>query len=86
MGPWRPPAKNARIGRREGDGPPIIPVKKPVWRLISGKETSFDGLKPSDVLALQSTLMEFLYKWGTDLDASGPCDQTTIKRRTEKHC
>lgn len=72
IGPWRPPAKKARIGRREGDGPPRNPVREPVRRLISGKETSFNGLKPSEVLALQSTLMEFLYKWGTDFEASGP--------------
>ena len=72
IGPWSPPAKKAIIGRWEGDGPPRNPVKWPVCRLISGNDTSFDGLNPSEVFALQSTRIEFLYRLGTDFDASGP--------------
>lgn len=59
MGPCKPPAKKASVGRREGDGPPMIPLLRPVMRLISGKDTSLEGWNPSDVLALQSTRIEF---------------------------
>lgn len=39
-----------------------------ILRLISGNETSFAGLNPSDVLALQSTRIEFLCGVGKDND------------------
>ncbi|KAK2986424.1 hypothetical protein RJ640_011862 [Escallonia rubra] len=65
MWPCRRPAKKARIDRREGEGPPTRPVISPVLRLISGNGTSFEGLNPSEVLALQSTLMELLNSSGT---------------------
>lgn len=39
-----------------------------VLRLISGNETSFAGLNPSAVLALQSTRIEFLSVSGKDND------------------
>lgn len=65
MWPCSRPAKKARMGRFEGEGPPIRPVISPVLRLISGRETSLEGLKPSVVLALHKTLMELLNKFGT---------------------
>lgn len=59
MWPCSPPAKKAKTGRLDADGPPMKPFIEPVWRLISGKETSFAGLNLSEVLALQSTRIEF---------------------------
>ena len=63
-GPCTPPAKKARMGRIEGDGPPTNPFKEPVRRLISGMETSFLGLNLSDVLALHRARIEFCPKCG----------------------
>ncbi|BAT00396.1 Os07g0188750 [Oryza sativa Japonica Group] len=57
-GPWSPPAKKARMGRCDADGPPTWRSTTSLRRLISGRDTSLDGSNPSDVLALQSTLME----------------------------
>ena len=39
--------------------------------LISGKETSRTGWKPSEELALQSTLMKFLKSLGLAAETSG---------------
>ena len=72
MGPWSPPAKKARIGLLEGDGPPISPFVRPPGRLISGIDTSFDGWNPSDTFALHKARMEFLNNSGTDFESSGP--------------
>lgn len=73
MWPCRPPAKKARIERLDGEGPPRRPTISPVFRLISGSETSFWGLKPSEVLALHNTLMELLNRFGTYVVEYGPC-------------
>lgn len=64
MSPCRPPAKKARTDLLCGGGPPRRPVISPVLRLISGSDTSFIGLKPSEVLALHRTLIELLYRSG----------------------
>lgn len=75
MWPCRPPAKKARMERLEGEGPPRSPTISPVFRLISGKETSFRGLNPSEVFALHNTLMELLNRFGTYVVEYGPCKQ-----------
>ncbi|GER48263.1 nucleotide-sugar transporter family protein [Striga asiatica] len=51
MRPCSWPAKNARVVRLEDAGD-VNPVISPVGRLISGIDTSFLGLKNSEVLAL----------------------------------
>ncbi|KAK6162061.1 hypothetical protein DH2020_001902 [Rehmannia glutinosa] len=51
--PWSPPAKKARIGRLSGDWLRSGGLRPPSGRtLISGKETSLVGRKPSETLAL----------------------------------
>lgn len=72
IGPWTPPAKKARMGLREGEGPPMSPFVRPPGRLISGIETSFEGWKPSDMFALHRARIEFLNSNGRDFDSSGP--------------
>lgn len=73
MCPCKRPAKKARIERRDGEGPPKRPSISPFRRCISGKEASLAGLNPSEVLALQNTLMHLLNKYGAYEVASGPC-------------
>lgn len=74
MWPCKPPAKKARNGRCRGGAPTRNPsVSCPVLRLISGKDASFRGLKPSEVLALHKTLIELWNKFGTCLVEYGPC-------------
>ena len=75
MGPWTPPAKKTKIGRREGDGPPNKPFVVPPGRWISGKETSFLGLNLSDVFALHKARIAFLCRFGSDNESSGPYKQ-----------
>lgn len=72
IGPWTPPAKNAKTGRFLGDGPLRIPRVVPSGSRISGIDTSFEGLNPSDVFALHRARIEFLKRCGTALDNSGP--------------
>lgn len=67
MWPCNRPAKKARNGRCGGGEPPRSPMVSPVLRLISGKDTSFRGLKPSEVLALHKTLMELWNRFRTGL-------------------
>lgn len=45
--------------------------KSPKGILISGRETSRTGRKPSEELALQSTLMKFLKSSGWPAEISG---------------
>lgn len=84
MWPCRRPAKKARIGLRDGERPPTSPSISPVRRWISGKETSLEGLNPSEVLALHNTLMDLLNKFGTKEDARGPCRQNVKKTLYQK--
>lgn len=62
IGPWTPPAKNARwdlevVG---GGGETSFEGMFPLWRFISGRLTSFCGSNPSDEFALHRTRIEFV--------------------------
>lgn len=74
--PCSPPAKKARIERLLGGWPRWGGPSSLYGILISGKETSLDGLKPSEVLALQRTLMKLLNSLGLEVDISGPWHNT----------
>lgn len=50
--------------------------RRPLGMLISGIETSRWGMKPSDVLALQRTLMRFFISSGFDPETSGACKKS----------
>ena len=71
MWPCRRPAKKARRVRVDGRSPPRRGTSL-VLRLISGNDASLDGLNPSEVLALQKTLMDLWNNWGTKDDVTGP--------------
>lgn len=61
MLPWIPPAKNARMDRFCGCWPLRGLLDSLYRKLISGMDTSLEGLKPSDLLALHNALIMFLY-------------------------
>ena len=72
MNPCAPPAKKARIERFCGGWPNRGRLRWKVGgKLISGKDASRIGLKPSDVLALQRTLMKYLKRLGSSFVTSG---------------
>ena len=48
-------------------------------------ETSFDGLNLSEVFALHRALMEFLYKYGTPKEISGPCHILRVMSYYKRH-
>ena len=54
------PAKKASIDHVEGDSRPFGIERCPNLTLISGIVASLSGRKPSEVFALQRTLMKFL--------------------------
>lgn len=66
--------KKARKGRCRGGAPPRSPSVSfsPALRLISGKDASLRGLKPSDILAPHRTLMELWNRFGTSLVEKSP--------------
>lgn len=82
MWPCKRPAKKARTDRRDGWRPPVSPVILSVRIWISGKDASFEGLNPSDVLALHRTLMDLWNRCGTKEDTLGPCYTSS---RNEKY-
>ena len=69
--PWSPPAKKARMERLFGGWPRRGGPKWLGGIFISGKETSLGGWKPSEVLALQRTLIKLLNNLGFAVDTSG---------------